>query len=63
MVSAQTTYTSVSGNPCSVGRPAKAPQTPQNAVVTSAKTSPARGFMGACPRLLTHPASAAPGLP
>ena len=36
MVSAHTTYTSVSGKPCSVGRPANAPHTPQNAVVSSA---------------------------
>ena len=36
MVRVQTTYTSVSGNPCRVGNSAKAPHTPQNRVVTNA---------------------------
>src|ERR1700730_8697976 len=42
MVSAHTTYTSVSGNPCRVGNSAKAPHTPQNPVVISAYVS--QGF-------------------
>ena len=36
IVSAHTTYTSVSGNPCRVGNSANAPHTPQNPVVISA---------------------------
>src|SRR6185312_16268314 len=35
----------VAGKPCSAGRPANAPHTPQNAVVTSAKIRPARRVM------------------
>src|SRR5579864_1249992 len=35
----------VVGKPCSAGRPANAPHTPQNAVVTSAKIRPARRVM------------------
>ena len=36
MVSDQTQYTSVSGNPCCADRPASAPQTPHSTTVTSA---------------------------
>src|SRR5882757_997751 len=42
MVNVQTTYTSVSGNPCRVGNSANAPHTPQNPVVISAYLS--QGF-------------------